>query len=74
MTQQEKATDTASHTPGTSKGEEMVEDDGKEAGRHEKGESGADRPTGTSTARSSTGINAEDENPIDSESPNLPPA
>ena len=74
MTQHKEAMDTASHTPGTRKGEEMVEDDGKESGRHEKEESGANRPTGTSTAESSTGINAEDENPIDSESPNMPPA
>jgi len=74
MTQQKEAIDTTAHTPGTRKGEEMIEEDGKEEGRRDTGESGADRPTGTSTARDSTAVNAEDENPIDPESPNLPPA
>jgi hypothetical protein len=74
MTQQEKATDTSSPAPENRKGEEMIEQDGKEAGRFDEGETGANRPTGTSTARDSTAINAEDENPIDPESPNMPPA
>jgi hypothetical protein len=69
-----EGTDTSSHDAGTRKGEEIKEDDGKEAGRHDEGETGADRPAGSSTARDSTGINPEDENPIDPNSPKLPPA
>jgi len=60
------------HEPGTSKGEEMPQEDGQEPGRQDTGATGADRPTGTSTARISTGINADDRNPIDPDSPNLP--
>lgn len=68
-----KGTDTPSHDTGVRKGEEVAgwED---EAGRHEKGETGADRPAGGSTARDSTGVNAEAEEPIDPNSPNMPPA
>ena len=74
MGQDEQNTDTASHSTGDRKGEEMIDAEGKEPGRHEEGETGAERPTGSSTARDSTGINAEDEEPIDPNSPNLPPA
>ena len=66
--------DTSSHDPGTRKGEEITGDDGKESGRHEKGETGANRPAGGSTARDSTSINLEDAGPIDPEMPNMPPA
>ena len=56
----ENTADTSAHTPGTRKGEEMGGDD-------ETGE--PDR-----TARDSTSINSEDEEPIDSQMPNMPPA
>lgn len=70
----QKGTDTPTHEPGTRKGEELADTDGKEAGRFDTGETGADRPAGGSTARDSTGINPEDEQPIDPDSPNMPPA
>ncbi len=60
------------HQPGTRKGEELQSHG--EAGRIDTGESGADRPSGTSTGRMSTSINADKENPIDPASPNMPPA
>ncbi|MGI8478213.1 MAG: hypothetical protein ACR2OO_17845 [Thermomicrobiales bacterium] len=51
----------------TRRGEEMA---GKEAGRQDAGFQGpTKRPVGTSTARDSTGVGAQD--PIDEESPNL---
>ncbi|MGC2238574.1 MAG: hypothetical protein WA584_20640 [Pyrinomonadaceae bacterium] len=74
MAQEDKGSDMASHDAGTGKGEEKSAWEGKEAGRSDEGETGADRPAGTSTARDSTGINADDENPVDPNSPNLPPA
>jgi hypothetical protein len=52
--------------------EEIIESD--EPGRFDKGESGADRQAGGTTARNSTGINAEEEDPIDPDSPSMPPA
>jgi hypothetical protein len=72
MAQDEQSTDTASHSTGTRQGEEIKEDEGKESGRHDEGETGAERPAGSSTARDSTGINAEDENPIDPNAPHYP--
>jgi hypothetical protein len=60
------------HHPGTRKGEEIVEEEGKEPGRKDTGTTGADRPAGESTARDSTRINPQD--PIDPESPKMPPA
>jgi hypothetical protein len=60
------------HEPGTRKGEEIREKEGKEPGRHESGQTGNKRPAGTSTARDSTSINPQD--PIDPDSPNMPPA
>jgi len=57
----------------TRRGEDVVEDEGKEAGRHDAGTQGeTERPVGTSTARDSTGVDPQD--PIDPESPNLQPA
>lgn len=39
------------------KGENVVKDEGKEAGRHEAGTKGpSERPVGTSTARDATGV------------------
>ena len=55
--------DTAAHTPGTHRGEEWVRWN-KEPGRE----------TQTSTARSSTGINASKRDPIDPRMVYLPPA
>ncbi len=75
--ERESYSDTASHTPGTAKGEEKVSDEGKEAGRFDKeaeDDSGTGRPSGGSTARDSTSINPEDREPIDPAMPNLPPA
>jgi hypothetical protein len=60
------------HHPGARRGEEIKEEDGKEAGRIDTGTSGAGRPTGESTARDSTRVNPQD--PIDPKSPKLPPA
>ncbi len=62
------------HTPGTRKGEEQASKQGKEPGRHDHGSTHADRPAGKSTARDSTSVNADAENPIDPKSPKLPPA
>ncbi len=59
------------HTPGTTKGEEAG---GQDAGRDDTGTTDTGRPTGTSTARFSTGSNADAENPIAPDSPELPPA
>jgi hypothetical protein len=71
---EQKGTSKATHHPGARKGEEIIQDEGKESGRRDKGETGAGRPTGGSTARDSTRVNPENENPIDPESPNMPPA
>lgn len=61
------------HTPGTRKGEDIKEQDGKEPGREDTGTTGADRPAGTSTARDATMINPDD---VESGSggPSMPPA
>ncbi len=74
MVKQETTPDEPAHTPGTAKGEEKSTYEGKEHGRHDTGTDDKGRPTGTSTARSSTSINAEDEDPIDPNMPNMPPA
>jgi len=70
----DKGTSTPTHDIGTGKGEEASSRQGKEPGRHDTGKDGADRPTGTSTARDSTTINVEDVEPIDEDMPNMPPA
>jgi len=72
--EQQEGTDTPTHDTGTRKGEEISDSEGKEPGRYDKGETGADRPAGGSTGRDSTGINPEDRDPIDPDSPNLPTA
>lgn len=76
MAQEEdnKGTDTMSHQAGTLKGEEQIENQGKEEGRHDTGTDGRGRPTGTSTARDSTSIDPETKGPIDEDMPNMPPA
>jgi len=63
MNHQETTFDVPAHTPGTSKGEERLED-GPEPGREEAGR----------TARDSTSINPDQRGPIDPEMPNMPPA
>ncbi len=61
------------HTPGTDKGEEKTRTDGKEPGRHDTGTTGqANRPSGKTTARDVTGVNPDNENPVDPASPNIP--
>ena len=52
--------------------ENIIESD--EPGRFDKGDTGADRPAGGTTARNSTGINADAEEPIHPDSPSMPPA
>jgi hypothetical protein len=73
MAKQDEGTGPA-HQPGSRKGEEMKQGEGKESGRHESGETETGRPVGHSTARDSTSINPDAENPIDPQSPNMPPA
>jgi hypothetical protein len=72
MSKHDTSHDAPSHDTGVRKGEEIADGEGKEAGRHDKGESGAGRPSGGSTARDSTRINPENENPIDPDSPKMP--
>ncbi len=54
------------HVPGTARGEEMALRKGREAGRGEQKQ--------YRSARDATGINAEDEQPIDPSMPHIPPA
>ncbi len=54
----------SAHTPGTTRGEELVVKRGPEPGREK----------GTRTARDSTSINASHRDPIDPRMPYLPPA
>jgi hypothetical protein len=61
------------HTKGTRQGEEIKKEDGKEAGRHDEGSTGAGRPSGGSTARDSTAINPDDAD-RDTDAPSMPPA
>lgn len=63
MARQHTTPDAPAHTPGTHKGEEWTRNH-KEPGRE----------NGTATARSSTGINAKNREPIDPRMPHLPPA
>ena len=71
---EDKGSTEPSHDAGTRKGEDITSSEGKEPGRHDSEGSGAGRPSGESTARDSTRINPDNENPIDDRSPNLPPA
>lgn len=73
MGEHDTSADAPSHHPGTRQGEEIKEADGKESGRHDEGATHADRPSGGSEARDSTGINPDDVE-SGSDSPNLPPA
>jgi hypothetical protein len=58
------AADLPAHTPGVKSGNSK--------GNYEK--NGGHLPDGRRTARASTGINPDAENPIDPSMPNLPPA
>lgn len=69
----EQGTSGPAHTTGVRKGEEITEDDGKEAGRREAGHSHADRPAGTKDARDATGINPEDRESV-TDGKTMPPA
>ena len=65
MTKQDTTPDAPAHTPGTLKGEEQIEKQGKEPGRDKKSHR---------TARDSTSVNADFKEPIDPAMPHLPPA
>lgn len=64
--------DAPAHTPGIGQGNNPGGEE--EPGIVYTGETGAGRPTAKSTARKSTSINPEKRNPVDPNSPNLPPA
>jgi hypothetical protein len=64
--------DVSAHISGVRQGNEPGGID-KDPGLVETGEIGEGRPSMTSTARKSTSINPEKRNPIDPNSPNLPP-
>ena len=64
--------DAPAHTPGIPQGNAPGGIEG-DPGLYETGEHRAGRPGTKSTARKSTGINPEKRNPIDPNSPNLPP-
>jgi hypothetical protein len=73
MASQQVSRDEPAHAPGTRKGEEMASA-GKEPGRHHTGATHLDRPAGGSRARDATGINPEQEEPIDPRMPHFIPA
>jgi hypothetical protein len=64
--------DAPAHTPGVAQGN-APGGTAADPGLIQTGEIGAGRPSMKSTARKSTGINPEKRNPIDPNSPNLPP-
>ena len=59
------------HEPGTTKGEERVEQMGRGPDRQDSGTNEAGRATGTSTPNDYTGIDPESKGPIDPDSPIL---
>nr|MBA2441059.1 hypothetical protein [Rubrobacter sp.] len=65
--------DSPAHTPGIGQGNNPGGIEG-DPGLHYTGKMGAGRSSAKSTARKSTGVNPESRNPIDPNSPNLPPA
>lgn len=73
MGDQDTSATAPTHSPGTRKGEEIKDEEGKEPGRYDAGTTGADRPAGTSDARDSTAINPDDVE-SDTDSPKMPPA
>jgi hypothetical protein len=66
MAERDPRPDLPSHTPGTPKGEERVQREGREPGR-ESAKLGR-------TARDATSINPASRDPIDPQMPHLPPA
>jgi hypothetical protein len=66
MARREVSPDLPAHTPGTPKGEERVQREGREPGR-ENAKLGR-------TARDATSINPKGRDPIDPRMPHLPPA
>jgi hypothetical protein len=58
--------DLPAHTPGTLKGEQFVQREGREPGRED--------PRFARTARDATSINPQARAPIDSRMPEMPPA
>lgn len=68
---QDQGNDTPSHTPDTSRGEDVKRRDGEEPGRQDKEGTGADRPAGGSSLRDATGVNPKA--PVDPKSPKLIP-
>ena len=73
MGDQDTSATAPTHTPGTRQGEDIKEEEGKEAGRDDAGTTGADRPSGTSDARDSTAINPDDVESVTG-GPKMPPA
>ncbi len=72
MDEQDTSRATApTHEPGTTKGEELAQQGGSEAGREEGDSTDAGRATGTSTPRFYTGVHPDDKGPIDPDSPTL---
>ncbi|MGH9945060.1 MAG: hypothetical protein ACRD9R_22145 [Pyrinomonadaceae bacterium] len=73
MGDQDTSATAPTHHPGTRKGEDIKDEEGKEPGRSDAGTTGAARPAGKSDARDSTAINPGD---VESSSggPNMPPA
>ena len=69
----DQGTSGPTHSPGTRKGEDIKDKDGKEPGRQDSGTTGAGRPSGSSTARDSTAINPDDVD-TDTDGPSMPPA
>ena len=65
--------DKPAHTKGVNAGNEPGGIEG-DPGLYFTGEIGAGRPSVKATMRMSTGVNPERRNPIDPNSPNLPPA
>ena len=56
----------------TRRGEDVIKEEGPEEGRQpNEGTSGAERPHGSSTARSATGVDPQD--PKTKDMPNMPP-
>lgn len=72
--QEDKGSDSATHAWGTGKGEEAASRQGKEAGREDTGTDDSGRPTHKRTARDSTSVNPDAEEPISDKMPNMPPA
>lgn len=73
MGDQDTSADAPTHHPGTRKGEDIKDEEGKEPGREDTGTTGADRPAGESDARDSTAINPDSVESV-TDSPKMPPA